>query len=200
MSNKDTEVKEKKYQIIYADPAWQYKSKECLAKKSILNGKLNTHYSTMSMNDLKKLPVGGVSDDNCLLFLWVVSPMLDECIDVLKSWGFKYSTIGFIWHKQKTNPGSYTMSECEICLIGKKGNIPTPRGLRNIRQFLSESKTKHSSKPEEIRNRITQMFPTQNKIELFARQKVDGWDSWGNEVESDITLSNPSQITEDNKN
>ena len=200
MSNKDTEVKEKKYQIIYADPAWQYKSKECLAKKSILNGKLNTHYSTMSMNDLKKLPVGGVSDDNCLLFLWVVSPMLDECIDVLKSWGFKYSTIGFIWHKQKTNPGSYTMSECEICLIGKKGNIPTPRGLRNIRQFLSESKTKHSSKPEEIRNRITQMFPTQNKIELFARQKVEGWDSWGNEVESDITLSNPSQITEDNKN
>ena len=185
---KDTEVKEKKYQIIYADPACQYKSKECLAKNSILNGKLNTHYSTMSMNDLKELPVGGVSDDNCLLFLWVVSPMLDDCIDVLKSWGFKYSTIGFIWHKQKTNPGSYTMSECEICLIGKKGIIPTPRGARNIRQFLSESKTRHSAKPEEIRNRITIMFPQQNKIELIARQKVEGWDAWGNEVESDITL------------
>ena len=106
-------MEEKKYQIIYADPAWQYKSKECPAKKSIL--------------------------------IWVVYPMLDECIDVLKSWGFKYS-------------------------------------------ILSESKTKHSSKPEEIRNRITQMFPTQNKIELFARQKTEGWDVWGNEIESDITL------------
>jgi N6-adenosine-specific RNA methylase IME4 len=178
----------KKYQIIYADPPWQYKSKECLSKTSILNGKLNTHYPTMTMKDIKELLVGGVADDNCLLFLWVVSPMLDDCIDVLKSWGFKYSTIGFVWYKQKTNPGSYTMSECEICLIGKKGSIPTPRGARNIRQFLSEKKTKHSSKPLEIKDRITQMFPTQNKLELFAREKTDGWDVWGNEVESDIQL------------
>ena len=190
----------KKYQIIYADPAWQYKSKECLAKKSILNGKLNTHYQTMSLKEIKDLPMGGVADDNCLLFLWVVSPMLDDCIDVLKSWGFKYSTIGFIWYKQKTNPGSYTMSECEICLIGKKGNIPTPRGLRNIRQFLSEKKTKHSAKPSEIRDRITKMFPTQNKIELFAREKIDGWDSWGNEVESDIQLLSNLSPNKENKN
>jgi N6-adenosine-specific RNA methylase IME4 len=80
------------------------------------------------------------------------------------------------------------MSECEICLIGKKGNIPSPRGARNIRQFLSEQKTKHSSKPQEIRKRIEMMFPEQNKVELFARQKIEGWDVWGNEVESDITL------------
>ena len=185
----------KKYQIIYADPPWQYKSKECLAKTSILNGKLNTHYQTMDMDDIKNLPVWEVADENCLLFLWVVSPMLDDCIDILKSWGFKYSTIGFIWCKEKTNPGSYTMSECEICLIGKKGNIPTPRGLRNVRQFLSEKKTKHSSKPSEIRNRIEKMFPTQNKLELFARQKTEGWDVWGNEVESDISLT-PSIMEE----
>ena len=178
----------KKYDIIYADPAWQYKSKECLAKKSILNGKLNTHYDTMTLNELKELPIQNISNDNCLLFLWVVSPMLDDCIDVLKSWGFKYSTIAFVWYKQKTNPGSYTMSECEICVVGKKGKIPNPRGTRNTRQFLSEKKTKHSSKPNEIRNRITSMFPAQNKIELFAREKTDGWDVWGNEVESDIFL------------
>jgi len=185
----------KKYQIILADPAWQYKSKECLAKKSILDGKLNSPYQTISIEDIKKLPVVMVSDDNCLLFLWVVSPMLDDCIDVLKSWGFKYSTIGFIWYKEKTNPGNYTMSECEICLIGKKGNIPTPRGARNIRQFLSEKKTKHSAKPEEIRNRITQMFPTQNKIELFAREKVEGWTSIGYDIDGmDLSESIKSVI------
>ena len=178
----------KKYQVIYADPPWQYKSKECLAKKSILNGNLNTHYDTLTIKDLKQLPIKEISDENSLLFLWVVSPMLDDCIDVLKSWGFKYSTIAFVWYKEKTNPGSYTMSECEICLVGKKGTIPKPRGARNIKQFLSEKKTRHSSKPKEIRNRIEQMFPTQDKIELFAREKVDCWDVWGNEVESDIGL------------
>ena len=74
------------------------------------------------------------------------------------------------------------MSQCEICLVGKKGKIPSPRGARNIRQFLSERRSKHSKKPDEIRDRITAMFPEQSKIELFARQYADGWDCWGNEV------------------
>ena len=76
--------------------------------------------STSIIEELKKIPVNKICEKDCLLFLWVVSPMLDSCIDVLKSWGFKYSTIGFIWNKERTNPGSYTMSECEICIIGKK--------------------------------------------------------------------------------
>lgn len=179
---------EKKYQIIYADPPWTYKSKECLAKTSILNGKLNTHYETMSLDDIKELNIKDISDDNSLLFLWVVSPMLDDGIDLMKSWGYKYSTIAFVWHKQRVNPGSYTMSECEICLVGKKGNIPECRGARNIRQFLSEMRGEHSAKPNEIRKRIWKMFPSHNKIELFAREKTEGWDVWGNEVESDIEL------------
>ena len=124
-----------------------------------------------------------------MLFLWVVSPMLKEGIAVMEAWGYKYATIAFIWHKQRTNPGHYTMSECEICLVGKRGTIPTPRGARNIRQFLSEMRGKHPAKPNEIRNRIEQMFPTQNKVELFARKNVEGWDAWGNEVENSIHLS-----------
>jgi len=175
-------IKMKKYQIIYADPPWTYKTKECLCKTSILNGKINRHYNTMSLNDLKKLNISRIIDDDCLLYLWVVSPMLDDCIDLLKAWGFRYSTIGFVWHKQKTNPGHYTMSECEIVLIGRKGKIPLPRGKRNIRQFLSEMREKHSAKPNEIRNRIAKMFPTQNKLELFARQKTEGWDCIGNGI------------------
>lgn len=177
-----------KYQIIYADPAWQYKTKECLAKTSILNGDINTHYQTMTLEQLKKLNVKSISEKDSMLFLWVVSPMLKEGIEVMEAWGFKYATIAFIWHKQRANPGHYTMSECEICLVGKMGKIPTPRGSRNERQFLSELRTKHSKKPDEIRNRISKMFPEQTKIELFARQRQDGWAAWGNEVESDINL------------
>ena len=115
-------------------------------------------------------------------------PFLKIGIDLMNKWGFDFSTIGFVWYKEKINPGSYTLSECEVCLIGKKGKIPTPRGARNIKQFLAEKRTRHSAKPNEIRNRIFQMFPTQNKIELFAREKHEGWDVWGNEVESSVAL------------
>ncbi len=172
----------KKYQIIYADPPWQYDTKECLGKTSILDGELNTHYETQSMRWIASRPIQNISDDDCLVFIWAVSPMLDDAIYVLKRWGFKYKTVAFVWDKQKINPGHYTMSQCEICVVGKRGNIPTPRGIRNAKQFLSEKRTKHSKKPDEIRNRIDLMFPTQNKIELFARQKTEGWDVWGNEV------------------
>jgi N6-adenosine-specific RNA methylase IME4 len=181
--------KMKKYEIIYADPAWQYKTKESLAKTSILNGELNTHYGTMTIAELGGLPLGSISDKNSMLFMWVVSPMLDDGIELMKKWGFKYSTIAFIWHKQRANPGHYTMSECEICLVGRRGKIPTPRGARNVRQFLSEMRGKHSAKPTEIRNRIELMFPTQTKLEMFARQSAKGWDAWGNEVENSIDLS-----------
>ena len=176
----------KRYSIIYADPPWQYKTKECLGEKSILNGTLDFHYNTLSLKQIMKLNVQNISDDNCLLFLWVVSPMFDDGIKVMKYWGFKYATVAFVWYKQRSNPGHYTMSECELCLVGKKGKIPYPRGAKNIRQFLSEKRTNHSVKPNEIRNRIYQMFPTQNKIELFARQKINGWDTFGNEVENSI--------------
>ena len=74
------------------------------------------------------------------------------------------------------------MSQVEICLIGKRGKIPQPRGARNIRQYLEHPREKHSKKPDQVRTRIEEMFPTQNRIELFARQKAQGWDAWGNEI------------------
>ena len=127
-------------------------------------------------------------DEDCLLFMWATSPHLDQAIELLKAWGFSWATVGFVWDKQKVNPGFYTMSQVELCLIGKRGKIPKPRGARNIRQLVSEMRGKHSAKPAEVRKRIEEMFPEQNKIELFAREAPEGWDVHGNEVESDIVL------------
>ena len=142
------------------------------------------HYPTMTLKELKAMKpfVDDLSDTNCLMFMWTSSPHLDQAIDLLKSWGFSWATIAFVWDKQKLNPGFYTMSQCEIVLLGKRGRIPQPRGARNVRQFLSEERGRHSAKPHEIRKRIEAMFPTQNKIEMFARESVEGWDCWGNEV------------------
>ena len=90
--------------------------------------------------------------------MWSSSPHLDQAIELLKAWGFAYSTIAFVWDKQRVNPSFYTMSQCEICIVGKKGKIPQPRGVRNIRQFVSEMRGKHSAKPAEVRKRIELML------------------------------------------
>lgn len=175
------------YSIVYADPCWNYAGREQHNKKEA-NKSVEQHYPTMTLDELKKLKVKEICQKDCLLFMWTSSPHLNQAIELMTSWGFEYKTVAFVWYKQKTNPGYYTMSECELCLVGKKGNIPRPRGARNVRQFLSEERGRHSSKPVEIRKRIEQMFPEQKKIELFSREKVDGWDCWGNEVECSISI------------
>ena len=187
---------EKKYQIIYADPPWEYSAGRALAKKSLLSGGDSQHYPYMKIEDICKLPVNLICEDNSLLFLWTTAPKLNLAFDVIKSWGFEYATVAFVWEKVNINPGSYTLSSTEYVLVARKGNIPKPRGLRNVKQFFQQKKGQHSSKPAEIRRLIEQMFPTQSKIELFAREKTEGWDVWGNEVESDIDLSPHSALIE----
>ncbi|MBA7661938.1 hypothetical protein ES703_69958 [subsurface metagenome] len=191
----------KRYQIIYADPPWKYATTQHQGSRrghrnqsylkyhnSVYQRGAKDQYSLMAMQDIKNLGIDLRShiEDNCLLFLWICSPLLREGIELGESWGFSYKTVAFVWYKEMHNPGNYTMSECE--LVFKRGKIPQPRGARNIRQFLAELRGEHSQKPAEIRNRIYQMFPKQNKLELFARRKVEGWDCWGNEAESDIEL------------
>ena len=172
----------KKYQIIYADPPWEYGAITKL-------GNARNYYKTMRFIELYNLSLKDIVDENALLFMWAISQKLTDCITVAENWGFKYAGVAFVWHKpNRTLCGYYTMAQTELCLLFKKGKIPTPRGSRNQVQFLSEKATKHSKKPDEIRSRINKMFPTQNKIELFAREKTKGWDSWGNEIESDINL------------
>lgn len=175
-----------KYQVIYCDPPWDYKGQTQHGGKGKSDtGSALSHYPTMKLKELIALKpmIDKLADDDCMLFMWASSPHLDQAIDLIKGWGFKWATVGFVWDKQKVNPGFYTMSQCELCLIGKKGKIPQPRGARNVRQFVSEMRGRHSAKPHEVRLRIEQMFPDQNKIELFARERVKGWDAWGNEVE-----------------
>jgi len=178
----------KKYQIIYADPPWSYND-----KMSGHSFSLDHEYKTQSKNWIANLPVRGVlADKNCVLFLWVVSPLLPECLEVMKAWGFKYKTLAFCWNKQTkngkwvSNLGRWTMGNVELCLLGVKGK--NQRICKNIKQLVIAERTKHSKKPDEVRKRIVELMGDLPRIELFARQKTEGWDVWGNEVESDIDL------------
>jgi N6-adenosine-specific RNA methylase IME4 len=179
-----------KYQIIYADPPWDYKGQtQHNGVGGVDTGGAIRHYPTMTLKELKLLNVQDLVADDCLLFMWTSSPHLDQAIELMKAWSFQWATVGFVWDKQKVNPGFYTMSQCELCLIGKHGRIPSPRGARNIRQLVSVERGRHSEKPEEVRQRIEHMFPTQSKVELFARTAHPGWDRFGNEVESNVYLT-----------
>lgn len=184
----------KKYQIIYADPPWHFSSKE-LQK---YNGKrftpLNKHYTTQKKSWIKSLPVENIADKDCALFLWTTDAHLKEAISVIEGWGFKYITIIFVWEKKtktgKTvaNLGAWTMKNYEICLFGTKGAMLKYKKVNNIYQKVEAERTVHSRKPDEVRKRIELLFGDLPRIELFARQKTEGWDVWGNEIESDIDL------------
>jgi N6-adenosine-specific RNA methylase IME4 len=178
------------YDIIYADPPWDYKGQNQHAGKAgPTTGGAISHYPTMVLNELKQLPIVDLCNDNALLFMWTSSPHLNQAIDLMSAWGFIYVTVAFVWDKMRLNPGYYTMSQCELVILGKRGKIPTPRGARNVRQYVQELRGRHSEKPHEVRKRIDLMFPTQKKLELFARVKSDGWDTWGNEVANDIEVT-----------
>lgn len=197
-----------KYNIVYADPPWQYKNynyKETKTGQRAKRGEVK-EYDVMNIKDIQNLPIQNICDDNCILFLWVTFPLLIEGIETLKSWGFNYKTIGFVWvkaNKRVNNNqlkmdnltmgiddfigmGNWTRSNSEICLIGTKGKVK--RISAKVRQIIYTPIEEHSKKPNEARKRIVELMGDLPRVELFARQKADGWDSWGNEVKNDIEL------------
>lgn len=190
----------KKYNIIYADPAWTFSSRlrngslEANGTKNVVHRSLSETYNTMSVEEICNLKVSEITDNDCVLFMWTTDAHLEEAMKVIKSWGFKYKTIGFTWLKKEKSGvqscyvGFWTLKCGEICLLATKGNMSKYLKKRNVRQLVEATRGRHSEKPQEVRNRIVEMFGDIPRVELFARQKVEGWDCWGNEVESDISF------------
>ena len=180
----------KKYNIIYADPPWQFNSRIHQENRGFTHS-LEDHYDTMKDKDIKDLPVQDIADDDCILFMWVVDSHLKEGIEVIESWGFTYRTIGFTWVKEYPNTfppqicfnfSPYLLKSTEICLIGMKGKLKNIKDRDDVKGLCFEARTKHSEKPHEIRRRIETMCKDLPKIELFARKNFDAWDASGNEV------------------
>jgi Transcriptional activator, adenine-specific DNA methyltransferase len=177
----------KKYQVIYADPPWSYSNFQGKGKS---HGDVSAHYKTMSLEDMKGMAIP--ADNDCIIFMWATFPNLPEALELLSAWGFQYKTVGFVWVKTRgsglySGLGFYTNSNAEICLIGRKGKFN--RQAKNVKQIIVSPLGRHSEKSLEIRDRIVQLCGDVPRIELFAREKADGWDAWGNEVESDIELA-----------
>lgn len=177
---------DKKYNVIYADPPWEYKE-----SGGGHRGTAGLPYETMSTEDICALPIPKIADDTSILFIWATFRKLKECLRVIDAWGYEYYGLGFCWVKtNKKNPspawgmGYYTRQNAEVCLIGVpkgKDNRIKPQ-VRNVLSVVHSPKEEHSKKPDEIRDSIKRICGDVPAIELFARQEVDDWDCWGNEV------------------
>ncbi len=161
-------------------PPWSYKDKKC-------NGNCESHYNTMGIDDICKLPIKNIAEKDCVLFLWVTYPMLQEGLKLIKEWGFTYKTIGFQWIKQNKSGngfffglGRWTRGNTECCLIAIKGK--PKRKSNSVSQLIISPLEQHSKKPDIVRDKIVELIGDLPRIELFARQYAEGWDCWGNEV------------------
>lgn len=175
----------KKYNIVLADPPWQFRVWSEKGK----DRNADTHYKTMSKKEIQDLNVQAICEDNAVLFLWVTYPCLEEGLELIKKWGFTYKTCGFSWiktNKKQNTPftglGYYTRANNEICLLATRGK-PLKRKSKAVKQVVISPIREHSRKPDEVRERIVDLFGDLPRIELFCRYPAEGWDSLGNELD-----------------
>ncbi len=188
-----------KFKIIYADPAWSYNQGG--------RGSTEDHYEGMSIAEIQALPVSDIADDDAVLFLWVTWPFLAEGLATIRAWGFEYKTCAFVWvkHHEKSGKkcvggGFWTRANTEFCLIGVRGKKHPRRIDKSVRQLietepeefvLEAPRGRHSAKPKEARARIVQLMGDVPRVELFARERIEGWHAWGDDSalgDSDIDL------------
>lgn len=193
------------YDVILADPPWSFK----VWNRDTGNGRsAESHYPTMSLDDICGLPIEKLANKNCVLFMWAVWPSIFDAEKVINAWGFKYKALGFEWWKLNRlwknsvlpmhfndykflerlfffGMGYYTRTNSEPCLLATRGSMPV--AAHNERNFIISPVREHSRKPDEQYGKIERLYPNTKKLELFARHERPGWDSWGNEVEG-ITL------------
>jgi N6-adenosine-specific RNA methylase IME4 len=173
----------KKYDIIYVDPPWTYRDKALSGNRGA-----ECKYPVLSLEDLRNLNIQELASDHCAMFMWVTFPMLAEGLELIKTYGFTYKTVGFVWIKTNKKSGgffmgmgNYSRSNAEVCLIGIKGR--PQRVSKSIRQVVESPLEQHSKKPGIVRDRIVELMGDKSRIEIFAREKIEGWDCLGNDVD-----------------
>ncbi|MBS1523708.1 MAG: S-adenosylmethionine-binding protein [Bacteroidetes bacterium] len=178
-------ITNRNYKTILADPPWRFTNRT--GKVAPEHKRLN-RYGTLSLEEIKDIPVQSVSNKNSHLYLWVPNALLLEGLEVMKAWGFNYKT-NLIWHKVRKDGGPdgrgvgfYFRNTTEIILFGIRGSQRTLDPGRSQVNIIRTQKQEHSRKPDEVYEIIEQCSPGPF-LELFARGKRPGWDVFGNQAE-----------------
>jgi len=151
------------------DPPWDYLGFD------------GTPYPTMKLDEICKLKVNDVCTEDAVLMMWVPSAMLPGALEVIKAWGFDYKTSA-VWDKQTPGQGGYFRQQHEFLLLATKGNPPTVDPKTTSASVFSEKRGEHSAKPHSFYELIERMYPGLGKLEMFSRNKRDGWTMWGNQA------------------
>jgi len=165
----------KRYSVIYADPPWRYEHSKTD------NRKVENHYPTMALADIQSLPVSELATPDAVLFLWATSPKLAEAMTVIEKWGFTYRTC-MVWVKDRIGMGYYARQRHELLLIAVRGSLPVPESANRHDSVVESPRLKHSKKPDVFYEIIEAMYPEYGKIELFSRNRREGWARWGNQT------------------
>ncbi len=179
-------IRNKKYKTILADPPWQFANR---TGKMAPEHKRLSRYSTLTLQQIKEIPLPVAAANESHLYLWVPNALLKEGLEVMEAWGFQYKT-NIIWHKIRKDGGPdgrgvgfYFRNTTEIVLFGIRGRIRTLAPGRSQVNIIRSQKREHSRKPDELYDIIEACSPGPY-LELFARGKRQGWHQWGNEVEN----------------
>jgi len=170
---------ERRYPIIYADPPWRYEQVRTDSRA------IENHYPTMPLEDICAVDVGALATDDAVLFLWVPMPKLEEGLQVVRAWGFRYRT-GLVWDKGQIGMGHYVRQQHELVFVAVKGDPPTPPDAARPASVVHAPRGAHSVKPAVFYELIERMYPTFPKIELFARTARAGWAAWGNQAATEV--------------
>jgi N6-adenosine-specific RNA methylase IME4 len=171
---------DKRYGVILCDPPWEF---EVFSRVTGLSRSPDRHYPTMTLADVKALPVADLAGPHCALLLWATRPRLADAIAVIGHWGFSYKTC-IVWHKPRLCLGHWFRDCNELLLLAIRGKIPAPLpGTQLPSEIEGEGvePRRHSSKPEAAYKIAEGYWAGVPKVELFARTKREGWDAWGNE-------------------
>lgn len=175
-----------RFGTILADPPWRFANR---TGKMAPEHRRLSRYGTMSLEEIKALPVVEVADNPSHLYLWVPNALLKEGLEVMKAWGYEYKT-NIVWHKVRKDGGSdgrgvgfYFRNVTELVLFGirGKGARTLSRGRTQV-NLLATRKREHSRKPDELYEIIEACSPGQ-RLELFARGSRPGWEAWGNQAD-----------------
>jgi N6-adenosine-specific RNA methylase IME4 len=176
---KQVALPNKRYGVIVADPEWRF---EPYSRETGMDRAADNHYPTSATQIIAQRDVPSIAADDCVLFLWATVPMLQDAMQVLKAWGFKYRSHA-VWDKVHIGTGYWFRNRHELLLVATKGDIPAPAMGDQFASVLTIARKEHSAKPEQFLELIEQYFPTLPKIELNRRGAArPGWDCWGNEV------------------
>lgn len=200
------ELPEKTFGAVHADVPWSFKVRTPAGE----GRSASRHYATMSLPDIKAMgkDVKRVAAKNCHLFFWTTQPFLPDALDIMREWGFKFSSVAFTWIKLKPEVlaeqftplhlveadlhvglGMTTRKNSELCLLGRRGS---PKRLaKDVREVILSPVREHSRKPDETYDRI-KAYCAGPYLDLFARQERSGWTSWGNETKLFAKLSKDS--------